>query len=73
MVDQQMASQVRFILELLDVISVAAGIKPPVNVAGIITESVLTILRKLDREAVIRASVNPFSESLDDYFGAQLQ
>ena len=67
-----MAAQVRLVFEFLDVEPVAAGVDPPVDVAGIVPEGVLAILRELDGEAVIGTAVNPLPESLDDRLGAQL-
>ena len=71
-VDQQVAAEVRLVLEFLDEVPVAAGEDPPVDVARIVAPRVLAVLGELDGEAVIGTAVNPFPEPLDDRLGAQL-
>ena len=54
-----MAAQVGLVLEAFEVVAVGAGEQPPVEIPRIVAGRVLAILAELDREAVIRAAVQP--------------
>src|SRR5437660_301373 len=72
-VDQQMAPKVRFVFELLDVITVASCEEPPVKITWIIAGRVLPVFSELDGESMIGAPMNARPESFHDDAGAQLQ
>ncbi len=67
-----MAAYVSLIFKFFNVESVTAGIDSPVNVARVIAWCILTVFGELSRKAVIGASVNAFTESLNDNLSAQL-
>src|SRR5437773_4604437 len=62
-IDQQVAAQIRLILEFLDEVTVGAGVEPPVQVTGIVAGGVLSILGKLDGETVVGAAVQAVPRS----------
>jgi len=64
-VDDQVAAEVRLVLEPLDVVAVRAGEQLPVDVPGVVAGGVFAILAELDGEAVIGAPVDPLDEPLD--------
>lgn len=64
MVDDKLAAQVRLLLELFDVQSVAATVEPPVDVARALPRIVLAVVGELDGKAVQRTSVTPCDKSL---------
>src|SRR5262245_60506432 len=61
-----MAVEIRFLLEFLDVVAVAARVDLPVDRRQIIAGDVLTVLGELDAEALERAAVKAGEEPLDD-------
>ena len=63
-VDEQVAAQVRLVLEPLDVVAVGAGEEPPVEIARVVAGRVRAILAELDREAVVRAAMDAGVETL---------
>ena len=64
-VEQQMAIEVRLLLELLDVIPVAPGVDLPVDRREIVAGQVLPIFRELDAEALERAAMKTRQEPFD--------
>lgn len=72
-IEEQVATEVGFVLELLDVMAVGPGEDPPVEMARIIAGGVLAILGELDGEAVVRAAMEAGPESLDDGAGAEFE
>ena len=62
-------SEVRFLFVLLDVVPVRLSVHLPVYVSEFITRVVRPMLRKLDREPVIRALVHPRNETLYNQSG----
>ena len=54
LVGDQMTTQIRFVLEFLNEVPIAAGKDAPIQIARIIPSGVLAILRKLDRKAMVR-------------------
>ncbi|MBA7617033.1 hypothetical protein ES703_24338 [subsurface metagenome] len=57
LVQQQVALQVGFFFELLDVVAVSFGVQLPVHVADFVARAVGPMFGKLHREAVIGAAV----------------
>src|SRR5205085_4053522 len=72
-IDQQVAAEVGFVLETLDVIAVAAGEELPVKVARVVAGGVLAILAELDGETMVRAAMKSRKEPLHNDLGAELQ
>ncbi len=72
-IHDELAAQVRLVLELLDESAVTARQHLPVDVARIIALDVGAIFGELDREAVVRTAVHAFPEALDDDLRAQLK
>jgi len=72
-VHEQVAAEVGFVLEFLDVVTVAAREEPPVEIARIVTGRILAILGELDGEPVIRTAMNAMPESLDHDAGAEFE
>jgi hypothetical protein len=72
-VDQEVAAEVGFFLEALDVVPVGAGVEAPVEVAGVVAGDVLAVLAEFDGEAVVGAAVEAGKEALDDDAGAELE
>ncbi len=72
-VEDEMAAEVGFVLELLDVGAVGAGEDTPVDVAWIVAVGVLAVLGELDGEAVIGGAMDAGPEALDDGACAQLE
>ena len=56
-VEQQMAVEVRFLFELLDVVTVAARVHLPVDGGERVAGNVLAVLGELDAEAFERAAM----------------
>ena len=72
-VDDEVAAQVRFVLEPLDVVAIGAGEEPPVEIARVVAGRVRAVLAELDGEAVVRTAMDAGVETFDDDAGAQLQ
>ncbi len=72
-IEEQVAAEVGFVLELLDVMAVGPGEDPPVEMARVIAGCVLAILGELDGEAVVRAAMEAGPETLDDGAGAEFE
>src|SRR4051812_36395380 len=66
LVDDELAAQIRFVLEFLDEVAVRAPEDFPIEITQIVTGRVLPVLGKLDREAVIRTTMNPVPKTFDD-------
>ena len=72
-VDHERGAEVGFLLVELDVIAVAAGVGPPVDVAQFVAGHVFAVLGKLDAEAFVRAFVLPGDHPLDHLPGRELK
>ena len=72
-VEQQVAVEVGLLLELLDVVAVAARVDLPVERRQIVAGQVLAVLGELDAEALERAAVQARQEALDDRPRLQLE
>ena len=68
-----MAVEVRLLLELLDVVAIAAREHFPVDRGEIVAGNVLPVFRELDAEALERAAVQARQKSFDDGAGFQLE
>src|SRR6266481_3426463 len=68
-----MATQVGFVFEFFDVITIAPCEQPPIEIARIIPGRVLAVFSELNREAVIRTAMNARPEALNNDASAQLQ
>ena len=66
LVDENLTTEVGFLLELLYVEAVGAPIKMPVDVLGTLTIVVLAVVGELNREAVIRTLMLTCDETLDN-------
>ncbi len=71
-VQQHMALEVRLFFEFLDVVTVAAGVDPPVDRRQVIPRQVLPVLGKLDAEAPQRAAVKTGEKPFHHRPGLQL-
>ena len=60
-----MAAEIRFVLELFQIVTIRARIQTPVEIARVIAGRVLAILGELNRETVIGAAVQSVPESFD--------
>ena len=69
-IQEQMADQVGFVLELLQIILVGPAEDFPIEIAKVVAGGVLAVLGELDREAVEGAAVDARHVSLDDRPGA---
>src|SRR5262245_45724281 len=66
-----MAIEVRFLLELLHIVAVAARVHLPVDTGEVVARQVLPVLCELDAEPLEGAAMEPRQKSFDD--GARLQ
>ncbi len=72
-IHHQVAGQVRFRLELLDVEAVGLGVNVPVHVGNIVAGRVLAMFGELDRKPLERAGVQPRDEALNNELGAEVE
>ena len=72
-VDQQVTVEVGFLLELLDVVPIAAREDLPVDRREIVAADVLAVLGELDAEALERAAVEARQEAFDDRLRLELE
>ncbi len=72
-VQEQMADQVRLVLELLQIILVGPPKNFPIEIAEVVAGGILAVLGELDREAVKGAAVHARHVALDGRPGAQRQ
>ena len=72
-VHRQIARDVGFRFELLDVILVRLGVHQPIDILGIVAGGVLAMLTELHRESVKRTRMQPLQKAFDDKLGAQVQ
>ena len=72
-VHDQVAGQVRFRFELLQVILVGLGEDVPIEVLQVVPGHVLAVLAEFDREALKGAGVQAREEALDDELRAQVE
>ena len=70
-VEHQVAVEVRLLLELLDVVAIAARVDLPVDGGDVVAGNVLAVLGELDAEALERAAVQAGQQPFDD--GPRLQ
>ena len=68
-----MAVEIGLLLELLDVVAIAARVDLPVDRGEIVARHVLAILGELDAEALERAAVQTGEEALDDRARLELE
>ena len=72
-VEHHMAVEVRFLLELLDVMAIASGVDLPVDRRQIVAGNVLAVFSELDTESFERAAMKAREEPFDDRTGLQFQ
>ena len=72
-VHHQRCLKVCFFPKLLDVVTVAAGERTPVQQAQFIAGTVVAVLGELDAAALVRRAMFARDEALDDPCGDQLQ
>jgi hypothetical protein len=65
-IDQQMAAEVGFVLELFEIKAVGTGVETPVQVAGVLAGRVGPVFGELDGETVIRTAMQAAPETFDD-------
>jgi len=58
-----MTAQVGFVLELLEIVSVAARVEPPIDISRIVSRRVLAVFGELDGEAMLGAAVQAVPEA----------
>ena len=73
LVDENLTTEVGFLLELLYVEAVGAPIKMPVDVLGTLTVVVLAVVGELNREAVKRTFMPAGDESFNYLAGKKVQ
>jgi hypothetical protein len=70
-VEQDVAIEVRFLLELLHVIAIAPRVHLPVDAGEVVARQILPVLGEFHAEALERAAMQSGKKSFDD--GARLQ
>src|SRR5688572_29316592 len=73
LIDDELAAQIRFVLEFLDEVTVGARKDLPVEITQVVTRRVLAVLGEFHREAVIRAAMNAVPKTFDDRPRPQLE
>ena len=72
-IEQQATGEVGLFFELLEVIAIVFTKDLPVDVSQVVTWDVFSMLSELDRESVIRTSVQTGNKALDDQPSLQVQ
>src|SRR4029077_8534539 len=72
-VEHHVAVEVRLLLELLDVVTIASRVDLPVDRRQIVAGNVLPVFSELDAESLERAAMKAGEKSFDDSAGLQLQ
>jgi hypothetical protein len=73
LIDHQIASTIRFILETFLIVPIGPSIEFPIDRFGIIADRIGAILAEFDRETVLGTSVQSGLESVDNFLGTPLQ
>lgn len=73
LVDDEVAAEVGFVLEFLDVVAIAPPEDAPVQITRIIAGDVLSVLGELDGKTVVGTAMEAGPESFDDDAGAELK